>query len=512
MTDLLVPDTMTLTGAGQALAHHLTISDRGASEVDRSYYDTFDGLLYERELSCVHEAGQLALVERATGHTVASTRAPLPTQPLLATELAAGALRDAIAPIIEPRALLPVVHVHARVGVLSVLDGAQKTVVRVTLEQPLVVSDGDVQRPLRPRARLTAVRGYEDELGAVEHTLEHELGFRPADQPLVDEAVRAAGGRLGGVSAKIDVPLSADERADVATAAVLVRLHEVIEANFDGTIADIDSEFLHDLRVAVRRTRSVLRECRSVFPPHELTYYRTEFRWLQQATGDVRDLDVYVLEFDRYRSMLPADMHSDLDPLLDVLQLRRRRARAQMTAALHSGRASTLLSGWGPFLDRLATAPDQNGPGAARPIVSLAGERISKVYRRMVKMGSAIDESSPPAEYHELRKKGKELRYLLELFGTPLYPHEVVKPMIKALKALQDVLGRHQDREVQVGMLRALRDELLGRPGGAAALMAMGVLVDRLGEDERAARADFAENFDEFAGHEQRDAVKETFA
>ena len=76
----------------------------------------------------------------------------------------------------------------------------------------------------------------------------------------------------------------------------------------------------------------------------------------------------------------------------------------------------------------------------------------------MVKLGGAIDDDSPAEDYHELRKRGKELRYLLELFGAPLYPGEVVKPMIKSLKSLQDVLGRHQDREVQVAMLSSLGD------------------------------------------------------
>ncbi len=84
--------------------------------------------------------------------------------------------------------------------------------------------------------------------------------------------------------------------------------------------------------------------------------------------------------------------------------------------------------------------------------------------------------------------------------------------MIKSLKSLQDVLGRHQDREVQVGdaALAARR----GRRGSsrAAALMAMGVLVDRLGADERAARGEFAERFAAFAAKSQRRLVRETFA
>ena len=99
-------------------------------------------------------------------------------------------------------------------------------------------------------------------------------------------------------------------------------------------------------------------------------------------------------------------------------------------------------------------------------------------------MGDAIGADSEPAEYHELRKQGKELRYLLELFGAPLFPADVVKPMIKSLKALQDVLGRHQDREVQAATLRSLSASVAAVSDGPAALMAMGVLVERLEEDE----------------------------
>jgi CHAD domain-containing protein len=511
MTDLLLPDGMTLARAGEALASHLKITERGSGEVDRTYYDTFDGLLYERALVCVHDTGRLSLIERNNGRMLAASRMGPPTGPLLARDLDPGGLRDALLPIIDVRALLPLVQIRARVATFSVLDDAQKTVVRVSLEEPAVVSGGARRRTLRNRVRLTPVRGYEDELDTVIRTLEHELGFRPSEQALVDEAVRATGADPSGVSAKIDVPLEPGQRADEAAVAVLRRLLEVIQANIDGTVADLDSEFLHDFRVAVRRTRSVQRELRGVFPPQDLTHFRAEFRWLQQVTGDSRDLDVYVLEFDEYRAMVPPAMHADLDPLLEVLRARRRSARAEMAKALRSDRATAILAGWSSLLDRLPIVSQRDRPDAGRPISSVAAERILKVYRRMVKMGRAIDDSSPPSDYHELRKKGKELRYLLELFGTPLYPADVVKPMVRTLKALQDVLGRHQDREVQVAVLVALQDDVAALPGGTAALMAMGVLVTRLGEDEEAARAEFAARFDEFAGKHQRRLVKETF-
>jgi CHAD domain-containing protein len=359
--------------------------------------------------------------------------------------------------------------------------------------------------------RLAPVRGYDDELEQVKAALAGQLGLTAAEQPLADEAVRAAGREPQGISSKISVELQFGERTDVAAARVLRRLLDVIEANTDGTVRDIDSEFLHDYRVSVRRTRSVQRELKGAFAPEALAHFRAEFRWLQQVTGDSRDLDVYVVDFDVMRSLVPDSMRSDLDPLLEVLRGRRLAARRQMISELRSPRVATLLEGWGAFLDELPSLDEIDRPDAARPIGEVAGARIVKVYGRMVKMGSAIDESSPAEDYHELRKRGKELRYLLELFGGPLYPEEVVKPMVKALKALQDVLGRHQDREVQVAMLSSLRDELVSVRGGVAALMATGALVARLREDELAARHEFAARFAAFSSKGQRKLVKATF-
>ncbi len=128
----------------------------------------------------------------------------------------------------------------------------------------------------------------------------------------------------------------------------------------------------------------------------------------------------------------------------------------------------------------------------------------------MVRDGRRIDDESPPEALHDLRKRGKELRYLLELFGG-LFPDSVVKPMVSALKGLQDVLGRFQDRAVQAGLLRGLGDELAAQPGGPAALMTIGLVLESLHADQAAARAAFAERFDVFASAERRELVRSTF-
>ncbi|MBV8218185.1 MAG: CHAD domain-containing protein [Solirubrobacterales bacterium] len=503
---------MTLRGAEEALAGALPIEDGPQGEHLRNYYDTFDGLLHAAGLSLVHEDSMLSLIERETGLVRISLQAPPPSMPLFAADLGEGPLRDALRELTDVRALLPLVQVHTSERRMSVLDGERKTVVRLALEAASLGGAAGVASPLRPRLRITPVRGYDLERSSVRDTLEQDLGFKPADEPLVDEAVRVAGGLPGGFPAKILIPLRPDQRADTGAAAVLRALLGVIEANLEGTIEDLDSEFLHDLRVSVRRSRAVQRELRRVFPPAELEKFRGEFRWLQQATGDARDLDVHVLEFDAMRALVPESMRDDLGPLLGVLRARRTHAHYRLVGDLRSERTTSLFSAWRAFLDRLQEADESERPDAARPIAEVAAERIRKVYRQMVRMGDAIDESSPAEQYHELRKKGKELRYLLELFGVSLFEGEVVKPMIRTLKGLQDVLGRHQDREVQVALLRSLAPEVAKAERGEAALMALGALIARLAEDERAARDEFAGSFAEFASKEQRRQVKETFA
>jgi CHAD domain-containing protein len=354
------------------------------------------------------------------------------------------------------------------------------------------------------------VLGYDRELAALRALLAQELSLAEQPEPVQDDAVRAVGGRVGGTSSKVKLALDPAERADGAAVKILRRLADVIELNLPGTLEDVDSEFLHDLRVAVRRTRALQRELRGVFAPEPLRAFRDGFKELQRITGPVRDLDVQLLEFDALAASLPADANGDVEPLRRLLQAQLRAERRKMVRALRAKPTRGLLDNWSAFLDVLVASDEAHRPDAARPVADVAGARIAKVYRRMVKMGSAIGDDTPAEALHELRKQGKELRYLLEFFQS-LYPAAVVKPMVTSLKGLQDVLGRFQDREVQAGLLRSLGNEVATLDGGAAALMAMGLLVQRLGEEQALARTQFAESFAAFAAKSQRKLVGQTF-
>jgi CHAD domain-containing protein len=315
----------------------------------------------------------------------------------------------------------------------------------------------------------------------------------------------------GVQKAKVDVAIDPDQRADAAAASVLRRLLTVFADNLEGAVGGEDIEYLHQLRIAVRRSRTVQRQLRNVFPAAELPGFRSDFRWLQRATGESRDLDVHVDEFGSLAKLLPDAQRDDLEPMRPILIEHQLAARERLALTLRSRRATELIDDWERLLESLVELPLEDRADAARTIGDVCGERIAKVYRRIVSMGEEISDSSPAEDFHELRKTGKELRYLLELFGVQLFAADVVGPLIDSLKHLQELLGRHQDREVQVVMVRSLTAEVAPRPGGGPACLAMGTLVARLRDDELAARHAVADPFAELASPEQRDAVRGAF-
>jgi CHAD domain-containing protein len=510
-TQLLLPDGLAAAAVADALAGELPVVTQRAHTIERTFWDTFDGRVHDAGLALVGAAGRLVLADAATSAELAAGPLPRIARRLFAGDLPAGPLRERLAPVIEMRALTPVARVRSRFLPINVLDDIGKIVVRLRVEEPAAQLPGKRTEPLAARLHVTGVRGYDRDFERVLGHFEVALGLVPATRPVQDDAIRAAGGRAAGTSSKLKVRLDRGERADAAAVRIARRLLEVIELNLPGTLTDVDSEFLHDLRVAVRRSRALQRELAGVFAPEPLRAFRDGFRHLQAITGPTRDLDVQLLEFGDLAATLPESEAADVVPLRWLLDDHLRFARAAMVRELGSERTTALLHNWREILDGLVDSDESGRPDAARPVADVAGERIAKVYARMVKMGRRIGDDSPAEALHDLRKKGKELRYLLEFFAS-LYPAEVVKPMVASLKDLQDVLGRFQDREVQADLLRSLGDDVAALEGGAPALMAMGVLVQQLLAEQAAARAQFAESFTAFAARQQRALVRETFA
>lgn len=497
----LLPDDLSATALEARLAARLSLEPEDGGDIQRVYLDTFDWRLHDAGGPLVAKQSDrvLGLIweDARNGKAMASCRAArIPSRP---DELPPGVLRDALAPVVEMRVLLPLARVHSRTRLLRVLDGERKTVARLRLESDSY-ADGEGKPSGEPTNRLTLVpvKGYARAADRVAQLLEQELGLSAGAPTRAALALERAGRTPGDYSSKLDLHLSPEQRADDALRHILRHLLDTLQANVPGARADLDSEFLHDLRVATRRTRSALAQVKDVLPATVVADFKARFGWLGQVTGPARDLDVFVLGFDDYRDSLPQELRADLAPLLPYLEQRRRTAHRDLDRKLGSPHFHRLLKDWRAYLDGPADAGGEPAPLAARTIGEVAGAQLWRTYRQVLKAGRAIGDDSPATDLHALRKRCKKLRYLLEFFAS-LYPRRHVKPLIKQLKRLLDNLGEFQDLEVQAHELRAFGEDLQGRGGERLpVVLAIGSLIGNLLARQAVARSAFAARFAAF--------------
>jgi len=286
---------------------------------------------------------------------------------------------------------------------------------------------------------------------------------------------------------------------------ILNRLFGALRLNAAGVLENEDVEFLHDLRVANRRTRTALSQTRGVLPSSVMDSFPPEFKWLGDVTGPCRDLDVMLLEMGRYRHQSQAD-EGALSPLREFLREKRLLQHGLVRAALLSERFRYLIENWGLFLD---TGGEEEvwPPLASSPIIKVAGPRILKAYRKMWKRGTGIEIEPPVTLLHQLRIDGKKLRYLLEFFSD-LFPGTTVPQLIRELKQVQDILGDFNDTVVQLALIREFAKQ---NTASAETLVTVDRLTELITERQRKLRSEFGERFGLFASNESRKLYKQTF-
>jgi CHAD domain-containing protein len=512
-----------LPAALAALAPSFTVAaERGAPGSGtrrRTWLDTFDWRLYRAglvlELEQARRGGQL-LLSQADGTPRAEqpvTRWP-PRHP--PQDLPAGPVRDQIIELISPRALLPAASAVSTVSASRLLNADGKTVARLTAERATVtaadstatatttITTATTTAELPLRLTVAEVRGYPAQARRAAALLAAVPGASPASQPVFIAALTALGRHPANYTNNVDAKITAELPGSVAVARLLLRLLDTLELNVDGVLRDIDTEFLHDFRVAVRRTRSAIKLLGEVLPTEEANRFAREFKWLGDLTTPTRDLDVHLLGFNAMTEHLLAATPADLEPFRAFLVRRRAREFRRLTAALRSPRFGAITDDWRKALlaVRDAGASKKRGQPTA---AELAARTTGRAFRRIAAQGGAITPDSPPESLHDLRKRCKELRYLLEFFA-PLHDPVAYRKVLGDLKQLQDCLGDFQDSQVQREEIGALASAMLAeaRPGGpavpAATLLAMGEVAARLAVSQTEARADFARRFARFAG------------
>jgi CHAD domain-containing protein len=488
------------------------VAEAGRERFQATYWDTVDWRLHAHGQSLAVETGSGPTTLRLEGAEL-DLRLPWDARrsPAFAGDLPAGVMERAVSRVAWVRRLLPVATVGGERSHRHVLDGERKTVVRLEILRAVAAAPRSREgQPLEVEIVVKGVRGYDRAFKDVAALIAAAEGVHAAEGSALAQALALLGRDPGTEAAKPAFELSPDMSAGEATRRVLLALLRRVERNEEGTRKDLDSEYLHQLRVAVRQSRSALSQIKGVLPEEAMARFRRDLSWLGKATGPTRDLDVYLLKMPAYEADLPEEARAHIEPLATFLRELQRKEQRKLRRVLSSQRYKRFKQGWRSYLEEVQTAASAL-TNAERPAAELASERINKIFKRVLKRGSAITEETPAQALHDLRIECKKLRYLITFFSDLFLP-KLIGKTISDLKGLQDNLGDFNDLEVQQDALSAFARQMAAEAKAPPeTILAMGRLVELLAKRQQDERERFAERFEAFASQKNRDRFARLF-
>jgi len=470
-------------------------------------YDTFDWRLFNKSL-CLFSSGNTLFLRKLFQTEIVHSH-EFSALPAFINDFPDGGIKEALTPIIKARTLLRLVEVYGRSTPYRILNPDKKTVVRLIYEEFRLSPEKDTPA-LATFFSAESVKGYPKYYRNLTQRLQ-QAGFKISQEDIYFKALESVDKKPGSYSAKITLNLDPDMRSDETTKVILRFLLQIIKINEGYLARDIDTEFLHDFRVAIRRTRSALGQIKDVFPPETTERFKKEFAFAGKLSNRLRDLDVYLLKQNTYKAMLPPALRDDIDPFFVYLRKKRSQAFKDVISGLASKAYKQILKDWEVFLK----SPPDGPPAAANarvPIAVVARKRIFRRYRIIIKNSQQSLENTDDAAMHVLRIECKKLRYLMEFFSS-LFPCAKMSALIGQLRKLQDNLGDFHDICVQQEYLINISDELpiIDRQSKKA-LVAIGSLIETLDGERKIIKDAFTETFTEFASPENSRLFRKLFA
>ncbi|XQU07440.1 CHAD domain-containing protein [Halomonas sp. LY9] len=235
------------------------------------------------------------------------------------------------------------------------------------------------------------------------------------------------------------------------------RLHEALTYQFErvkalkpGVMAGVDPEFLHQYRVSLRRSRAMLESLRAITKVPGLKKRLKQLKQHASATSDLRDLDVFLEEFNHTEPPLSASAQQRLRQWLQDCH------RVEHTALCQQLNAPGYLEALEEWQRWLASETCEQALGtlSSKRIQAVLDERLVRHHEDV----AALSLDSPDEAFHELRKGVKRIRYLADLHPT------TSKALLAGLKQRQRLLGGHQDLCVRQAWLEAFNVSKEGTP------------------------------------------------
>ena len=368
----VVPDERSSDAITRGLVALLPVRERAVGAHRFTVLDTADGRVERVGASLTRAGGENApTVNWQTGAGAGRVTMQLRQPVCFEWDLPSGPLRQQVAAVIGPRRLLAQADAEQQGSVLDMVDGRGKTVARLRVASGQARAAGDTGwRPLPTTITLTGLRGYEEVYERLVPVVESRPGIQRRSETPVGIILRHVGTPEPRDLSSAVINLDPDVRADIGARRIHLALLDILVANEPGLRAAIDTEFLHDFRVAIRRARSLLGQIRGVFPQPAVEHFKAELTWIGRATGPARDTDVLVLALRQWREKSSA---TEIDAIIAFLGRTQQQECERLVRALDSERYRQFLFDWRAFLA---------SPPLALPAAPHAEERLAATIAR----------------------------------------------------------------------------------------------------------------------------------
>jgi len=350
--------------------------------------------------------------------------------------------------LIGSRAVMPVTSLQLIERNYSLCNEDKKVVVKACLTQ-VILENNTVSY-----ITLQALRGYKKNYAQAQKiiasSIKAEISNFGLKFILLDNSLRVFENNK-----KSEIPISADMPTEDCVRAIALGLLNASTGQVEGMVDDIDTDFLHQFRVNLRKLRSLISLLKKSLPHTTVEMLKPRLSSAARKTNALRDLDVFLLDEDRYRELLPDNFSNGLSELYVMIRKQREEEQKKVSGYFSSENHRKNIEA---CAKELSLSPAYETDLALQPVLGVAKKLLLNRYHKMLASSAKIDSQSADEDIHALRIEFKKFRYLIDFFIS-LLPKKDLNALVAEVKKIQGVLGNFNDYSVQVRFLKNYIDD-----------------------------------------------------
>ena len=365
----------------------------------------------------------------------------------------AGMLRDHLRPVFTT-------EFSRNIRTLRLADGGE---VEFCLDRGQITADSasvpfcEIELELKSGSHLSLFQLALDLL----HSVPGSVPLRLENLSKAERGYALVSGVKSPPSKAVPVHIAAGMNINDAFKAIAWNCLNHLHNNEVGMLERGDIEYLHQMRVALRRERSALTIFSKAFSKAAFTEIAQELKWIAGRLGPARDWDVFIIE-----TVVPVcaafPQHPGMLALHEKCEKIRQKHNNEACNAVDSRHYTELMLKLGAWLsaeswldpEDFTPTGDRVGSGSGVPVIKFAEPLLAHRHRQLKKYGRKLEGLDAP-QLHALRIISKKQRYAAEFFAG-LYPQKEAKRYIQSLSNLQEVLGVINDVAVVERLLGEL--------------------------------------------------------